>query len=113
MDAYMYGAGGMFPCNPEYPHSWVKSSEAKAEIARLRLEKQYALDTADAAIEEVKRLKAEAERLRSELSEALEGWHVEMPNSSTIHNDAIEKAASLFTHLEEEGIADRIRELRE
>lgn len=67
---------------------WVRYNDAQAEIARLQAE--------------VERLIRDSYSREWAELRFLAAW-----------NDAIEKAASLFTHPEEEGIADRIRELKE
>lgn len=62
---------------------------------------------------EIARLQAEVSRLHADAV----FWRNEADERSNERdiawNDAIEKSASLFTHPEEEGIADRIRELKE
>lgn len=72
---------------------YVLQSEAQSEIARLRLEKDHALLTADAAIEEVRRLQEEVERLTGENHALIERVDWAREQRDTAHNDAIESAA--------------------
>lgn len=78
-------------CVPDEDGEYVLHSEAQAEIARLQ---------------------AEVERLRGVLRVRSVEADTSMYEAYSAHNAAIEQAATLFTHPDEEGIADRIRDLK-